>query len=198
MVATFAVAILAGAGLILRGGPWMAAVGFASVLCAVAYTGGPFPLGYHGLGDLFVFIFFGLVAVTMTYFVQAGGVSGAVILAAVPIGLLTANILVVNNYRDMETDAAAGKRTLVVKFGRGFARGQYALSLLMAGLVPVLFWRDGFGLGSLLPLLLIPLGGRLHRRLRSGPTPGELIALLGDTAKLVAAYAVLFAIGINL
>jgi len=68
----------------------------------------------------------------------------------------------------------------------------------MAGLVPVLFWRDGFGLGSLLPLLLIPLGGRLHRRLRSGPTPGELIALLGDTAKLVAAYAVLFAIGINL
>jgi 1,4-dihydroxy-2-naphthoate octaprenyltransferase len=198
MVATLAAAILAGGGLIWRGGPWMAAVGFGSVLCAIAYTGGPFPLGYHGLGDLFVFIFFGLVAVTMTYFVQTGWVSREAVLAAVPMGLLTANILVVNNYRDMETDAAAGKRTLVVVFGRGFARIQYALSLLIALAVPVLFWRVGFGAGSLLPLVLAPLGWRLCRRLQAGRTPPELIALLGDTAKLVAAYALLFAVGINL
>ena len=173
MLAVFAAAILAGAGLILRGGPWMAAVGFASVLSAIAYTGGPFPLGYHGLGDLFVFVFFGLVAVTVTYFVQAGRVSREAVLAAVPVGLLTANILVVNNYRDMETDAAAGKRTLVVKFGRGFARGQYA------GLDP---GGAGGPLRVLVPGLSAGLPAaagrcsrsarwRLYRRLQAGRTP---------------------------
>jgi 1,4-dihydroxy-2-naphthoate octaprenyltransferase len=106
MAAVFA-ALRPRAGLIHWGGPWMLAVGVASILCGIAYTGGPWPLGYHGLGDLFVFIFFGLVAVTTTYFVQAGRVTGMVVLASVPMGLLAANILLVNNYRDADTDAAA-------------------------------------------------------------------------------------------
>ena len=119
---TLAAAFLVGLSLIAWGGPWLLAIGGASILGAIAYTGGPWPLGYHGLGDVFVFIFFGLVAVTVTCFVQTGHFSVDAVLAAIPIGLLAANILVVNNYRDAETDAAAGKRTLVVRFGRRAAR----------------------------------------------------------------------------
>jgi 1,4-dihydroxy-2-naphthoate octaprenyltransferase len=196
MLGAFAAALIAGSGLIFRGGPWMAAVGGASIACGIAYTGGPFPLGYHGWGD--VLVFFGPVAVSMTYFVQAGRISAVAVMAAVPIGLLTANILVVNNYRDAETDAAAGKRTLVVQFGRGFARIQYCLCLAIALLAPFLFWREGFRPGCLLPLALAPLGWRQLRRLRVNQTPAGLIGLLGDTAKFLAAYATLFAVGINL
>ena len=195
MWVVFAVAFVSGLSLIAWGGPWLLAVGVASIACGIAYTGGPWPLGYHGLGDVFVFIFFGLVAVGATYFVQAGRVTGDALLAALPIGLLAANILVVNNYRDVETDAAAGKRTLVVRFGRGFARAQFNASLLLAFAVPA-------GLGArdrrawiLLPLLLAPLGWRHARRLCDSKTPSELIALLGDTGKFLAFYALLFSAG---
>lgn len=195
MWAVFAVAFASGLGLIAWGGPWLLAVGVASILCGIAYTGGPFPLGYHGLGDGFVFIFFGLVAVSATYFVQAGRVTTDVWLAAVPIGLLAANILVVNNYRDAETDAAAGKRTLVVRFGRGFARAQFALSLGIALAVPLGFFARGHRAWCLLPLALAPMAWSHRRRLRESKSPSELIALLGDTGKLLALYAVLLATG---
>ena len=198
MWVVFAVAFASGLSLIAWGGPWLLAVGVASIAGGIAYTGGPWPLGYHGLGDVFVFIFFGLVAVGTTYFVQAGRVTGDALLAALPIGLLAANILVVNNYRDVETDAAAGKRTLVVRFGRGFARAQFNASLLLAFAVPA-------GLGArdrrawiLLPLLLAPLAWRHARRLRDSKTPSELIALLGDTGKFLALYALLFSAGLVL
>lgn len=198
MIAVFVVAFLCGLGLLPWGGPWLLAVGVASILCGIAYTGGPYPLGYHGLGDVFVFIFFGLVAVGATYFVQAGRVTGDAVLAAVPIGLLATNILVVNNFRDAETDAAAGKHTLVVRFGRPFARAQHASSLVLALAVPVVFaTRDHDG-WRLLPLLVAPLAWAHVRRLRDGRSPAELIALLGDTGKLLAAYAVLFGLGLAL
>jgi len=195
----FAAAFACGLGLIAWGGPWLLVVGVASVLCGVAYTGGPWPLGYLGLGDLFVFIFFGLVAVDATYFVQAGRVSTDAVLAAIPIGLLTANILVVNNYRDADTDAAAGKRTLVVRFGRGFARGQFNASLAVACVVvpAVLAVRD-HSLLRLLPLVLAPLAWSHARRLRERGEPAEQIRLLGDTGKLVALYAVLLTAGLVL
>jgi 1,4-dihydroxy-2-naphthoate polyprenyltransferase len=198
MVAVFAAAFVTGLGLIHWGGPWMLAVGISSIVCGIAYTGGPWPLGYHGFGDLFVFVFFGLVAVTMTYFVQAGRITGFAVLASVPVGLLAANILLVNNYRDAETDAVARKRTLVVRFGRGFARGQFAASLAVAFAVPVLFWAAGMRPWCLLPLLLIPLALSHVRRLRVATGPSELVALLGDTGRLVAAYAALFAVGVLL
>jgi len=199
MWAVFAAAFVVGLGLIGWGGPWLLAVGVASILCGLAYTGGPWPLGYHGLGDVFVFLFFGLVAVGATYFVQAGALSAAVILAAVPIGLLTANILVVNNYRDAETDAAAGKRTLVVRFGRGFARGQFGFSLAVAIVVVpgLLAWRDRCA-WRLLPLLLVPLAWSQSRRLRRLTEPAEQIRLLGDTGKLLALYAVALTAGLVL
>ncbi|HWA11066.1 MAG TPA: 1,4-dihydroxy-2-naphthoate polyprenyltransferase [Opitutaceae bacterium] len=199
MILVFAAAFLLGLSLIHWGGPWLLAVGVASIASGLAYTGGPWPLGYHGLGDLFVFIFFGLVAVCATYYVQAGEVSRAAVVVAVPIGLLAANILVVNNYRDAATDALAGKRTLVVRFGRGFARTQFGLSLLVAGLVPVLLLLRGYSPTVLLPWLLLPWAWRDFRRLgRENAAPAELIGLLGDTGRLLALYALLFGAGLAL
>ncbi|MBS0662297.1 MAG: 1,4-dihydroxy-2-naphthoate polyprenyltransferase [Verrucomicrobia bacterium] len=193
----FAASFLCGLGLIAWGGPWLVAIGVASILCGIAYTGGPWPLGYHGLGDVFVFGFFGLVAVGATYFVQAGRVSGDALLAAVPIGLLTTNILVVNNYRDVETDRAAGKRTLVVRFGRGFAQGQFGLSLIVA-LVVVPLWlalRDHQP-WRLVPVGLLPVAWRHFRRLQTEAEPAAQIQLLGDTGKLLALYAALLTFGL--
>lgn len=194
----FAAAFALGLSLIAWGGPWLLAIGVASVLCGLAYTGGPYPLGYHGLGDVFVFIFFGLVAVGATAFVQTGSVTLDVVLLATGIGLLASNILVVNNYRDVETDRVAGKRTLAVRFGRGFARGQFAFSLLAALALPaVVGWRLGSA-WLLLPWLLLPLAWRHRQRLAESKSPSELIELLGDSGKLLALYALLLAAGLVL
>lgn len=196
MLAVFAAAFVLGLSLIAWGGPWLIAIGVASVVCGIAYTGGPWPLAYHGLGDVFVFLFFGLVAVLATYFVQAGHVTADGVLAAVAVGLLTTNILLVNNYRDADSDGAAGKRTLVVRLGRRAARAQFALSLLGAFAVPVVLSVRARSAWALLPLLLLPVAASHVRRLRQSTTPSELIALLGATGKLLAAYAVLFAVGV--
>jgi 1,4-dihydroxy-2-naphthoate octaprenyltransferase len=194
-----AAAFASGLGLIAWGGPWLLAIGVASIGCGIAYTGGPWPLAYIGLGDVFVFIFFGLVAVGATYFVQAGRVSGDALLAGGAIGLLAANILVVNNYRDVETDAAANKRTLVVRFGRKFARWQFMLSLQIALAVPFVFFvRGHWAWWCLLPVALEPLARGHVRRLRDSKSPSELIVLLGDTGKLLALYALLFSLGVIL
>ena len=198
MVGTFTAAFLVGLLLLHWGGLWLLGVGVASILAGVCYTGGPYPLGYHGLGDLFVFLFFGLVAVVTTYVVQAQHLSAAAVAAAVPIGLLAANILVVNNYRDADTDREAGKRTLVVRFGRGYARWQFGLSLVVSFAVPVAFAARGYGLPVLAPLLLIPLALAHARRLRTEASAPDLIALLGDTGKLLALFALLFSAGLVL
>jgi 1,4-dihydroxy-2-naphthoate octaprenyltransferase len=194
----FVTAFVVGLGLLPWGGWPLLVVGVASIVCGAAYTGGPWPLGYLGLGDLFVFLFFGLVAVCTTYFVQMGAVTTEAALAAAAIGVLAANILVVNNYRDVETDAAAGKRTLAVRFGRGFARVQFVVSLLIAFVVPLAFVGRGYRSWILLPLALAPMGWSHVRRLQKSTTPAELIALLGDTGKLLAFYALLFAAGLVL
>jgi 1,4-dihydroxy-2-naphthoate octaprenyltransferase len=195
MIATFAAAFALGLGLIAWGGPWLLLVGILSILSGVAYTGGPYPLAYHGWGDVFVFFFFGLVAVGGTFFVQAGRLGAGVLWAGVPVGLLAANILVVNNYRDADTDARAGKRTLVVRLGRRAARIQFGVSLAAAFLVPVVLVARGAGVAVLLPCLLVPWGWIQAKRLKESRAPAELIALLGDTGRLLAAYALLFAAG---
>jgi 1,4-dihydroxy-2-naphthoate octaprenyltransferase len=135
---TFGLAALAGLYLIWVGGWPILVVGLLSILSAIAYTGGPFPLGYNGLGDLFVFIFFGLVAVCGTYYVQAGRLSALAVWTAIPAGVLVTAILVVNNLRDIPTDAAVGKRTLAVRLGLHGTRVEYRLLLVIAYLVPVL------------------------------------------------------------
>jgi 1,4-dihydroxy-2-naphthoate polyprenyltransferase len=192
MQAVFAAAFAIGLSLIAWGGWWLLLVGVACVACGIAYTGGPYPLGYHGLGDLFVFVFFGLVAVGATYFVQAGTVTVPVLIAAVAIGALATNILVVNNYRDVATDRAAGKRTLVVRFGWQFARAQFAFAHTVALIAPVLLAAHGVAALSTLWFPLALLGAAAVGQfvlLKRAETPQELIRLLGHTGLYLAAYA---------
>jgi 1,4-dihydroxy-2-naphthoate octaprenyltransferase len=189
---TFGLALLSGLALIAWGGWWLVIIGVASVVSGIAYTGGPYPLGYHGLGDLFVFVFFGLVAVGATFYVQAGRVSTDVMLAAAAVGALTTNILLVNNYRDAATDARAGKRTLVVRFGKGFAQAQFAVAVLFAcGVMVALAARGLYALKIAIPLAaILGLGGfLLWRRLRTAAGARELIPLLGLSGAHLAAYA---------
>lgn len=192
------IAFLVGLLLVREGGWILLPIGIVSILCAIAYTGGPFPLGYNGLGDVFVFVFFGLVAVDTTFYVQAGGLAPDATSCAAAIGLLAANILVANNYRDAETDARAGKKTLVVRFGRKFAVWQYALSHVVALLCPVALIMYGYRWPVLLPVLLVPWAAGLTRRLALSREPAEQIALLGSTAKYLAAFGVLLSAGLVL
>ena len=173
-------------------------IGLSGILAAIAYTGGPYPLGYHGWGDVFVFLFFGLVAVVGSCFVQTGDFSLLALACAVPIGALCTNILVVNNLRDRHTDRIARKKTLAVRFGRRAAFAQYAISLLASYLVPallVLFFDQSPW--CLLPLLSLPLGVKLIRAL-SIQEGRALNSVLGATARLVFVFGGLFAVGLFL
>lgn len=193
---TFGLALGSGLALIAWGGWWLVAVGVASILSGLAYTGGPYPLGYHGLGDLFVFVFFGLVAVCATFYVQAGSVNTGVIVAAVAIGALSTNILLVNNYRDAVTDAKAGKRTLVVRFGRRVARWQFALAHGIAAAAPL--FLGGVGLFRTETALVVAslsgaVGFLLVRALHRAGSAEECIGLLGKSSGFLAGYAVILA-----
>jgi 1,4-dihydroxy-2-naphthoate octaprenyltransferase len=198
MVLAFALAACAGLYLAFAAGPWVIAIGVASILSGVAYTGGPYPLGYHGLGDLFVLVFFGLVAVCGTAFVQVGAVPALSVWAALPVGALATAILVVNNLRDAPTDARAGKRTLVVRLGRTAGLLEYALLMCVSYLVPVALILGGaLGAAGLLPLLSAPLALRLIGQVIRAQG-AALNPLLGGTARLLLLYSLLFAAGIAL
>lgn len=196
MIGTFAAALAVGLGLIPFGGWGLLPLGVLSIVCGVAYTGGPYPLGYHGLGDVFVFLFFGLVAVGATFWVQTRTLTLDVLLAAAAIGGLAANILVANNYRDRETDAVAGKRTLVVRFGERAGRIQYGAAVLLSGAVPVVLWARGFGVWALLGLGALPLGIACWLRLRPTTPAPELIRLLARTAAHLALFGLLLSVGL--
>lgn len=192
----FALAFLAGMNLVSYGGWWLVAVGVISILCGLAYTGGPFPLAYHSLGDVFVFVFFGLVAVAFTFYVQAGFFAWEVWVAGAAVGGLATNILVVNNLRDRETDARAGKITLAVRLGRTFMQNQFMGALLLAGAVPLVLYFRGYGTAILLPLLLAPVGYQLRShlpRLASGPAFNSLLA---RTGLFLIGYGLLLSAGI--
>ncbi|WP_129115862.1 1,4-dihydroxy-2-naphthoate polyprenyltransferase [Halegenticoccus tardaugens] len=208
---TFAAAIIVGTYLVYVGGVPILVVGLLSVASGVAYTGGPYPLGYHGLGDLFVFVFFGVVAVTGTYYVQAasilaspfplgvppGTVTLAAVVASLPIAAISTDILVVNNVRDREEDAETGKRTLAVRFGYGFSRAQYVGLLALAYAVPVWLWfAADHSPAVLLPWLTLPLAVRVSRTVLSETGGAALNPALERTGKLLAAFALLFAVGL--
>ncbi len=201
MFLVFAVAFVVGLSLLRFGGWPLLVVGIASIICGVIYTGGPYPLAYHGWGDVFVFVFFGLVAVGATYFVQAGAISGATWACGIGIGALSTNILVVNNYRDIETDRKAGKRTLVVRWGPGFAQTQFAVAhLTMVGVVICLGMAGTVALtwSIALTVLFFGIGLRQLFRLRGANTPTALIELLGTTGRYLALVAALLSIAIVL
>ena len=198
MWVVFGLATLIGLYLVFVGGWPIVVIGLLSIASGIAYTGGPFPLGYNGLGDLFVFIFFGLVAVCGTYYVQALTLTGHVILAAVPIGALVTNILVVNNLRDIDTDRAANKHTLAVILGRQGARLEYLALVVVAYVVPIWFWLNGqSSVWVLLPLLSLALAAPLVRAVFT-VTGRPLNKTLAGTARLSLVFGLLFAVGLVL
>jgi len=211
MYLTFAAAIAVGGSLVYVGGVPILVIGLLSVLSGIAYTGGPYPLGYHGLGDLFVFIFFGVIAVTGTYYVQAAAVLAApltptippgtitleAVVASVPVAAISTNILVVNNIRDKAEDETTGKRTLAVRFGYGFSRAEYIGLLAVAYLVPGWLWlATDFSMGVLLPLVTLPVAIRVAETIRTETSGAALNPALETTGKLLAGYALLFGVGL--
>jgi 1,4-dihydroxy-2-naphthoate octaprenyltransferase len=196
IIVVFGLTALIGLYLVVRGGWPVLAIGLASILAALAYSGGPFPFGSYGLGDLFVFIFFGLVAVSGTYYVQALQFYPLVLLVAVPLGALITDILVVNNYRDIETDARVGKRTLAVLLGPAGTRLEFIGLLILAYAVPVILWGMGrFSAGVLLPWLTIPKAVGLTRTLYATTDGPALNRALAGTAQLTLWFSILFSIG---
>ncbi len=188
--------LLIGAYLTTVAGPAIIIIGLSAIVAAIAYTGGPFPLGYHGLGDLFVMIFFGFVAVCGTIFVHMGQVPLLGFVAALAPGALATNILVVNNVRDRHTDASAGKRTLAVRFGRTAAEFQYRGLSAVAYLVPlVLFVIFRLSPWSLLPLITLPQAWKNVRQLKRYEGRA-LNRTLVSSAKLVFFHSILLALGI--
>jgi 1,4-dihydroxy-2-naphthoate polyprenyltransferase len=194
---TFALAVVCGIYLVVVAGPELIAVGAASILAGVLYTGGPRPYGYEGLGELFVFLFFGIVAVTGSYFVQVQSLPWQAFVCAVPVGLLASAILVVNNVRDLETDRRAGKRTLAVRLGRDRTRALYAATLVVAFLLAPLPWILGsMSAWLFLSWVTIPLAVRLARVVRTRADGPALNAALARTGALQLLFCVLLSAGI--
>lgn len=194
--AAFAAATVCGAYLTLVAGWPVVAIGLASIAAGVLYTGGPAPLGYVGLGDAFVFVFFGLVAVGGTYYVQALAFTPEALLAGAGMGALITAILVVNNLRDIDTDAVSGKRTLAVILGERGTRAEFAL-LLLVGYAAPLIGVAGFGWprATLIALATAPLALRPFRAVMSARDPVRLNPALGDTARLAVLYGLALALG---
>ncbi|AFZ71471.1 1,4-dihydroxy-2-naphthoate polyprenyltransferase [Natronobacterium gregoryi] len=214
-IVTFALAILSGTYLVYVGGVPILVIGLVSVLCGWAYTGGPYPLGYHGLGDLFVFVFFGIVAVMGTFYVQAaavllaqpfpvsvpeGTVTVEAFVASLPVASISTCIIIVNNVRDKETDAETGKRTLAVRLGYRWSRVEFVALLALAYLAPLWFWpvSGEFGPAVLLPLVTLPYAAIITRTVCTRTDGEALNPALEATGKLLALYAALFAAGLSL
>lgn len=195
-VVTFGLAALASLLLVLRGGWVLAPLMAAAIASGVLYTAGPKPLGYMGLGDLFVLVFFGPVAVAGTYYVQTLRVSEAAMVAGLAPGLLSVAILVVNNLRDVEGDARSGKRTLAVRFGPTFAQWEYTLCLVGAALVPILLVRwYGAPPNVAVAALVLLAGISALRTIWTTREPLLLNNLLAYTALLLIVFAMLFSVG---
>ncbi|MBL8914500.1 MAG: 1,4-dihydroxy-2-naphthoate polyprenyltransferase [Archangium sp.] len=192
----FALAFSVGLYLVTVSGWPLMVIGITSLLAGYAYTGGPFPLAYNGLGDVFVLVFFGFVAVNGTYFVQAGEVIPLGFICAIPVGLLGCALLAVNNTRDRKTDEAAGKKTLVVRFGERFGKLEYAFCLAVSALVPLALVLTGQTSAWVMlswlaaPLAITPL------KIVFTKTGAVLNEALAATAKLQMVFGILFAIGL--
>lgn len=198
IVVAFGIATVLGAYLAYIGGWPIIAIGLFSIICGLAYTGGPWPFGYHGLGDVFVFVFFGLIAVTGTAYLQLGTWSPLALIVSIPIGLLVTNILVINNLRDLPTDAAAGKHTLAVRIGDRRTRFQY---LLFVAFSYGILWALVEGSGDwwiLAPFISLPLALGATRKVMHGASGRDLNPMLKRSGQIVLVYGVLLAAGLVL
>jgi len=193
----FTLAICVGFYLASIGGWPIVWIGLISIASGIAYTGGPYPLGYHGWGDVFVFIFFGIIAVPGTYYLQTGFVSDYSILFGIPLGALSTTILIVNNLRDADTDVKSGKRTLAVRFGKSFVKMEYIVMMILAFAIPIYILQlwDEFSLYII--LFLIPISIRHIQSLYS-ETGESLNLVLVNTAKFLFHFSMLLSIGLIL
>src|SRR5436305_2236348 len=196
---SFGVAVLFGIYLIVVAGWQLLLVGAASILAGVAYTGGPRPYGYEGLGEVFVFLFFGIVAVAGSFFVQAEHLNWEAFALAVPVGLLAAGILVVNNVRDIDTDRRAGKRTLAVRLGRPRTRAMFALIVYLAYLLAPVTWLFGpLRAWLMLSWLSLPLAASVVRTVRNHADGPSLNQALAQSGMLQLTFCVLLSAGVLL
>jgi 1,4-dihydroxy-2-naphthoate octaprenyltransferase len=199
MYVAFGLATLCGLYLVAIAGWPIVVVGIVSIASGIAYTGGPYPLGYNGLGDLFVLVFFGFVAVCGTVYVQMGTIPELALWASVPVGSLATAILVVNNIRDAGTDVRCGKRTLAVRFGRKAARAEYVALIAAALVVPLaLVLLDLSGASTLLCLFSTPLALLLIRRVLTHNDATILNSCLKGSAGLLLVHGALFSLGLAL
>ena len=192
----FCIAIFAGFYLSLKGGLPIVIIGLASIISGILYTGGPYPLGYHGWGDFFVFIFFGLIAVPGTYYLQTGNITLNSIYLGIVMGMLSNAILVVNNLRDMDLDKISGKHTLAVRFGSFFSKIQYSLLVLLPIFLPLYFWINNIANSSiLLTCFSFPIACNLSANifLKKG---SDLNQILTKTARFLFIYTLLFSVGL--
>jgi 1,4-dihydroxy-2-naphthoate polyprenyltransferase len=196
---TFILAFLLGLYLVFHAGWPILLIGVLSIAAGLLYTGGPFPLAYNGLGDVFVFIFFGLVAVMGTYYVNALEWSAESFRAALAVGSLSTMILAANNYRDVHTDRKAGKRTLAVLLGERFTRWQYLfLTLLAFAIPPHFYFRDSYDPVILLPMILVVPAAFLVYRFWTETRKEQFNMILVRTAQFMSAFGLLFSVGIIL
>lgn len=192
----FSLACTAGIYLVWRAGWPIAIIGVVSVLCGVLYTSGPYPLGYIGLGDIFVLIFFGPVAVGGTYYVQVLDIDAVVLLAGVAPGFFSVAILTVNNLRDMDGDKAIGKKTLAVRFGQTFARMEYLLSIVVGSAMPILLYIQSRQHVYSLLTMVVPLAALLAVRTVFTSRDGSALNnALAATGKLLLLYSLIFSLG---
>ncbi len=199
IVVVFKLAVLVGIYLAMRGGWPVVVIGLSSILCGVLYTAGPRPLGYLGLGELFVLLFYGPVAVGGTYYVVTLGITPAVLALSIPPALMATAILVVNNLRDVDGDRRAGKRTLAVRFGRSFARLEYVALILVAACFPLFFAFGATGRPWVaLTLLVLPAAVPTMRTVLREVDGPVLNAALAATGRLMLLYGLLFAVGWSL
>ncbi|MEO8217256.1 MAG: 1,4-dihydroxy-2-naphthoate polyprenyltransferase [Acidobacteriota bacterium] len=191
----FGVAIVVGIPIVLRGGTAFIVIGLASILAAYLYTGGPYPLAYHGLGDVFVIVFFGLIAVGGTYYLQTLAYSFGAIVGGLSMGFLATVLLAVNNLRDHQGDALSGKRTLAVRFGVRGAQAEIAILSIAPFAMSALWLLKGQWLAFVLPIVALPLALRVIRssQIDQGRS---LNRTLGTAAALHAAYGLMFSIGL--
>lgn len=198
VVITFLTAFLLGLFLVYYGGTVILVIGVLSIIAGLAYTAGPFPLAYNGLGDIFVFMFFGIIGTVGTYYLHTNDLSLVSFISSIPVGALVTNILVVNNYRDIEEDKTAGKKTLAVKLGKNFTRSQFTFLIVLSFLIPlVLFTFFNASIWIFLPYLTLPIAYEVISMIYTLDGT-QLNSTLELTAKLSAIYGLLFSAGIIL
>lgn len=196
-IITMGGAFLLGLYLVWHAGWIIFGLGIASLICGILYTGGPFPLGYNGLGDIFVFLFFGFVAVMGTYYVNALEWSNASFWASFAVGALSTNILVVNNLRDVEQDRIAGKNTLGVLFGEQVLRWEYLIMLFLALAIPLhYYFQLGYNSYIFIPYLSLPLAALLLKQIWTEKDKRKLNTTLERTAQFMTLFGILFSTGI--